>query len=147
MYIVILAHNINTILMFLVFPGWHSNSETNPTMHAPPPATTFLDVCISDSDIPRLSQNCYHAKPVRVLLDIIITRNTVIRLIFVVKIFSYTENIQIYLTRNFCYNEYFSNEYLEQSTCTYAVHAVFMALRILEGYGWTHVYIIISVGT
>ena len=65
---------------------------------------------------------------------------TVIRLIFVVKIFSYAENIRNYFTLNFCYNEYFSNEYLEQSTCAYAVHAVFVALRILEGYGWTHVY-------
>ena len=62
-------------------------------------------------------------------------RNTVIRLIFVVKIFSYAENIRNYFTRNFCYNEY-----LEQSTCAYAVHAVFVALWILEGYGWTHVY-------
>ena len=61
---------------------------------------------------------------------------TAIRLIFVVKIFSYAENIRNYFTRNFCYNEYFSDEYLEQSTCAYAVHAVFVALRILEGYIW-----------
>ena len=65
-------------------------------------------------------------------------QTTVIRLIFVVKIFSYAENIRNYFTRNFCYNEYFSDEYLEQSA--YAVHAVFVALRILEGYRWTHVY-------
>ena len=64
---------------------------------------------------------------------------TVIRLIFVVKLFSYAENIRNYFTRNFCSNEYFSDEYLEQSTCAYAVHAVFVALRILEGYGWTRV--------
>ena len=63
-----------------------------------------------------------------------------IRLIFVVKIFSYAENIRNYFTRNFCYNEYFSDEYLEQSTRAYAVHAVFVALWILEGYGWTHAY-------
>ena len=62
---------------------------------------------------------------------------TVIRLIFIVKIFSYAENIRNYFTRNFCYNEYFSNEYLEQSTSAYAVHAVFVALWMLEGYGWT----------
>ena len=45
-----------------------------------------------------------------------------------------------YLTRNFCYNEYFPDEYLEQSMCAYAVHAVFVVLWILEGYGWTNVY-------
>ena len=63
--------------------------------------------------------------------------NTVIRLIFVVKIFLYTENIRNYFTLNFCDNKYFRDEYLEQSTCAYAVHAVFVALWILEGYGWT----------
>ena len=57
---------------------------------------------------------------------------TVIRLIFVVKIFSYAENIRNNFTLNFCYNEY-----LKQSTCVYAV---FVPLWILEGYGWTHVY-------
>ena len=56
------------------------------------------------------------------------------------KNFSYAENIRNYFTRNFCYNEYFSDEYLEQSTCAYAMHAVFVALWILEDYGWTHVY-------
>ena len=61
-------------------------------------------------------------------------------IIFVVKIFSYAENILNYFTRNFCYNEYLSDEYLEQSTCEFAVHAVFVALWILEGHGWTHVY-------
>ena len=65
---------------------------------------------------------------------------TVICLVFVVKIFSYAENIRHYFTRNFCYNEYFSDEYLEQSTCACAEHAVFVALRILECCGWTHVY-------
>ena len=44
------------------------------------------------------------------------------------------------LYSNFCYKEYFSDQYLEQSTCVYAVHAVFVALWILEGYGWKHVY-------
>ena len=63
--------------------------------------------------------------------------DTIIRLIFVGKIFLFAENVRNYFTRNFCYNEYFSDEYLEQSRCTYAVHAVFVALRILEGYGWT----------
>ena len=70
-----------------------------------------------------------------VVFEKVVKRITVIRLIFVVKIFSYAENI-----RNFCYNEYFSDEYLEQSTCAYAVHAVFVAPRVVEGYGWTHVY-------
>ena len=66
--------------------------------------------------------------------------NTVIRLIFVVKIFSYAENIRNYFTQKFCYNECLFDEYLEQSTYAYAMHAIFVALRILEGYGWTHVY-------
>ena len=64
---------------------------------------------------------------------------TVICIIFVVKIFSYAENIRNYFTRNFCYNEYFLDEYLVRAR-TYAVHAVFVALRILEGCSWTHVY-------
>ena len=63
-----------------------------------------------------------------------------IRLIFVVKIFSYAENVRNNFTQNFCYQKYFLDKYL---TCarTYAVHAVFVALRILEGYGCTHVSI------
>ena len=46
-----------------------------------------------------------------------------IRLIFDVKIFSYAENIRNNFTRNFCYNEYFSEENLARAR-TYAVHAV-----------------------
>ena len=70
---------------------------------------------------------------------------TIICLNFVVKIFSYGENIRNYFTQIFCYNEYFSDEYLEQSRCAYAVHAVFVALRILEGYIWLDACL--SVGT
>ena len=39
-----------------------------------------------------------------------------------------SENIRNNFTRNLCYNEYFSDEYLEQNTCAYAVHAVFVTL-------------------
>ena len=35
---------------------------------------------------------------------------------------------------------FFERIFRTPSTCAYAVHAVFVALRILEGYCWTHVY-------